>query len=76
MTSEILLKRAFAAAARPLTPLTPLSHRTPARRERGGMKDKLEPVSLLSRKGGSAAGEEGRGGEGPGGAATIRFRRS
>jgi AcrR family transcriptional regulator len=52
-------------ALTPPTPSLPASH-PPTGRE-GALKDNLQTVSLLSRKGGSEVGEEGRGGEGPGG---------
>ena len=45
--------------------------------ERGAQKGSFPvAVSLLSRRGGCEAGEEGRGGEGPDGAATVRLERT
>jgi len=73
LTSRVLDERELSAASGPSLP-RPLS---PAALPTAGREGRLEKqflvaVSLLSRKGGCEAGEEGRGGEGPGGEATVR----
>jgi hypothetical protein len=80
MTPEALQTRESSAASRPSLPQPPLSQPPPQPPGERGLEKTVSFLSslfsLLARRLGGRLGEEGRGGEGPGGAVSVGVKKA